>query len=85
MDDAARIISLAAGRRIIYRDTDRDTWVNAMIDSGVPPEYGEVIRALTATIASGHGSQPNDDVLTATGTRPTSFTDFAAKAAAAWK
>ena len=56
-----------------------------MIDSVVSPEYGEVLRALTATNASGHGSQPNDDVLTATGTRPASLTDFAAKTAAAWK
>ncbi len=40
---------------------------------------------LTATIASGHGSQPNDDVLTATGTTPTSFTEFATDTAAAWK
>jgi uncharacterized protein YbjT (DUF2867 family) len=85
MDDAARIISLAAGRKIVYRDTDRDAWVNAMIDSGVPAEYGEVLRALTATIASGHGSQPNADVLAATGTKPTSFREFAAKTAAAWK
>jgi uncharacterized protein YbjT (DUF2867 family) len=84
MDDAARIISGVAGRRIVYRNTDRDAWINAMIDSGVPAEYGEVLRALTATIASGHGSRPNDDVLTATGTRPTSFTEFADRTAAAW-
>jgi uncharacterized protein YbjT (DUF2867 family) len=85
MEDAARIISGAAGRRIVYRETDRDAWVNAMVDSGVPPEYGEVLRALTATIASGHGSHPNEDVLTATGTRPVSFTEFADRSAAAWK
>lgn len=85
MDDAARIISVAAGRRIVYRDTDRDARLNGMIKSGVPAEYGEVLRTLTATIASGHGSQPNDDVLTATGTKPTSFTEFAAETAATWK
>jgi hypothetical protein len=72
----------ARGRQ---RDTARDAWVNAMIDSGVPAECGEVLRALTATIASGHGSQPNDDVLAATGTKPTSFREFGAKTAAAWK
>jgi uncharacterized protein YbjT (DUF2867 family) len=85
MDDAARIISVPVGRKIVYRDTDRDAWVNAMINSGVPAAYGDVLRTLTATIASGHGSQPNDDVLTATGTKPTSFTEFAANTAAAWK
>jgi uncharacterized protein YbjT (DUF2867 family) len=85
MDDAAQIISLAVGRTIVYRDTDRDAWVTAITNSGVPAEYGDVLRALTTTIASGHGAQPNDDVLTATGTKPTSFTEFAAKTAAAWK
>jgi uncharacterized protein YbjT (DUF2867 family) len=85
MDDAARIISAATGRNIVYRDTDRDLWVDAMVSSGVPAEYGEVLRALTATIASGHGSQPNDHVFAATGTKPTGFTEFAAKTAAVWK
>jgi uncharacterized protein YbjT (DUF2867 family) len=84
MDDAARIISLATGRTIVYRDLDRDAWVNAMVGAGVPADYGEVLHTLTATIASGQGSQPNGDVLTATGARPRSFTEFAANTAAAW-
>jgi len=85
LDEAAKIISAAAGRTIAYRDTDRDEWVSAMIRSGVPAEYGEVLRALTETIASGHGSRPNGDVLAVTGTRPVSFAEFAAGTASAWK
>jgi uncharacterized protein YbjT (DUF2867 family) len=85
LDEAARIISAAAGRTIVYRDTDRTEWVGAMVRSGVPAEYGEVLRALTETIASGRGAQPNDDVLAATGAAPVSFADFAAKTAPAWK
>jgi uncharacterized protein YbjT (DUF2867 family) len=85
LDEAARIISAAAGRTIVYRDTDRTDWVGAMVRSGVPAEYGEVLRMLTETIASGRGSQPNDDVLAATGAAPVSFADFAAEAAPAWK
>ena len=85
LDEAARIISAAAGRTIIYRDTDRAEWVGAMVRSGVPAEYGEVLRALTETIASGRGSRPNGDVLAATGAAPVSFADFAAEAAPAWK
>jgi uncharacterized protein YbjT (DUF2867 family) len=85
LDEAAKIISAAAGRTIAYRDTDRGEWVNAMISSGVPAEYGEVLRALTETIASGHGSRPNGDVLAATGTEPVSFAEFAAETAPAWK
>jgi uncharacterized protein YbjT (DUF2867 family) len=85
LDEAARIISAAAGRTIVYRDTDRADWVGAMVRSGVPAEYGEVLRALTETIASGRGSRPNGDVLAATGAAPVSFADFAAEAAPAWK
>ena len=85
LDEAARIISAAAGRTILYRDTDRADWVGAMVRSGVPAEYGEVLRALTETIASGRGSRPNGDVLAATGAAPASFADFAAKTAPAWK
>lgn len=85
LDEAAQIISAVAGRTIVYRDTDRDEWVDAMVRSGVPAEYGEVLRTLTETIASGRGSQPNGDVLAATGAAPVSFADFAAKTAPAWK
>jgi len=85
LDEAARIISAAAGRPIVYRDMDRAEWVGAMVRSGVPAEYGEVLRTLTETIASGRGSRPNGDVLAATGAAPVSFADFAAEAAPAWK
>jgi uncharacterized protein YbjT (DUF2867 family) len=82
---AARIISAVADRTITYRDTDRDEWVDAMVGSGVPADYGEVLRTLTETIAGGRGSRPNGDVLAATGAPPASFADFAATTAPAWK
>src|SRR3984957_2386495 len=85
LDEAARIISAAVGRAIVYRDTDRSEWVDAMVRSGVPAEYGAVLRTLTETIADGRGAQPNDDVLAVTGAAPIGFADFAAKTAPAWK
>jgi uncharacterized protein YbjT (DUF2867 family) len=87
LDEAAQIISAAVGRTIVYRDTDRNEWVDAMVRSGVPAEYGEVLRTLTKTIASGRGSQPNGDVLAATtaGAAPISFADFASETAPARK
>jgi hypothetical protein len=39
---------------------------------------------LTQTIASGSGSQPNDDVQAVTGAPPTGFTEFARRMASAW-
>jgi uncharacterized protein YbjT (DUF2867 family) len=85
LDQAAQIISAAAGRTIAYRDTDRAEWVEAMVRSGVPAAYGEVLRTLTETIAGGRGARPNGDVLAATGAAPVSFADFAAKTTPAWK
>ena len=84
-EKAARLISTTVGRRISYRDVDRDTWIKAMTAAGVPSEYGDVLRALTETIANGHGSRPNDDVLTGTGTPPIPLKDFAARAASEWR
>jgi uncharacterized protein YbjT (DUF2867 family) len=85
LDQAAQIISTAAGRTIVYRDTDRAEWVEAMVRSGVPAAYGEVLRTLTETLASGRGARPNGDVLAATGAAPVSFADFAARTTPAWK
>ena len=84
-EQAASLISIAAGRKISYRDLDRDAWIRAMTAAGVPAEYGNVLRALTETIASGNGSRPNDDVLAVTGTPPIRFEQFAATTVAAWR
>jgi uncharacterized protein YbjT (DUF2867 family) len=84
-EKAARHISTAVGRNITYRNIDRNEWTNAMIQAGVPAEYGEVLRSLTETVASWHGSQPNDDVLVATNAAPTRFEEFVAKTAPAWQ
>jgi hypothetical protein len=56
-----------------------------MVRSGVSTEYGQVLCTLTETIASGRGSQPNGDVLAATGAAPIGFADLAAKTAPVWK
>ena len=85
MAKAAETISAAAGRTITYRDTDREEWIAAMVSSGLPAEYAQVLRPLTATLASGNGARPNRDVLDVTGTAPVTFVDFAAKTAPAWK
>jgi uncharacterized protein YbjT (DUF2867 family) len=82
--EAAKIISDVTGQAISHLDIDRDEWVAGAVASGVPAEYGEVLRTLTDTIASGHGSRPNSDVEKATGTAPTRFADFARRTAAAW-
>jgi uncharacterized protein YbjT (DUF2867 family) len=82
--EAAKIISDVSGQAVDYTDVDRGVWVAAAVAEGVPAEYGAVLRMLTETIASGHGSRPNSDVQKATGAAPSSFADFARRTAAAW-
>jgi uncharacterized protein YbjT (DUF2867 family) len=80
---AARI-SQVTGQTITHVDLDRDAWVAGAVASGIPAEYGAVLRMLTETIGTGHGSRPNDDVGKATGVAPTSFADFARRTATSW-
>jgi uncharacterized protein YbjT (DUF2867 family) len=82
--EAAKIISDVSGQAIDYTDIDRGVWVAGAVAGGVPAEYGAVLRMLTETIASGHGSRPSSDVEKATGAAPVSFADFARRTAAAW-
>ena len=85
MAEAAGLISEAVGRTISYRDTDREEWIAAMVDAGVPAEYADVLRPLTVTMASGNGARPNGDVRDVTGEAPVTFAEFAAATASAWK
>ena len=56
-----------------------------MINAGVPAEYAQVLRPLTATLAGGNGARPNSDILDVTGSAPVTLAEFAAKTAPAWK
>jgi uncharacterized protein YbjT (DUF2867 family) len=84
VSEAADIIGSVTGRPVRHVDIDRRAWVESVIASGVPGEYGEILQMLTETVASGRGSRPNDDIEKVTGASPVSFTDFARRAAAAW-
>jgi uncharacterized protein YbjT (DUF2867 family) len=84
IEEAAKVISDVTGQAINYTDMDRDEWIAAAVAAGVPAAYGAVLRMLTETIASGHGSRPSSDVEKAAGAAPASFADFARRTAAAW-
>jgi uncharacterized protein YbjT (DUF2867 family) len=83
--EVAGIIAGVAGRRVSHNDIERGVWIDGAIAAGVmPADYGVMLNWLTATIASGHGSRPNDDVLRVTGSPPASLADFARRNARAW-
>ena len=84
VSDAAGVIAGVTGQPAKHNDIDRDAWIDGTVAAGVPAAYGEMLRMLTATIASGHGSRPNNDVQNVTGMPPISFADFARRTAQAW-
>ena len=84
VSDAASVIAGVTGQPAKHNDIDRDAWIDGSVAAGVPAEYGEMLRMLTETIASGHGSRPNNDVQNVTGVPPISFADFARRTARAW-
>ncbi len=55
-----------------------------MLAAGVPAGYGQMLRFLTETVASGAGPTPTNAVERVTGAPPTSFADFARHNAVAW-
>jgi uncharacterized protein YbjT (DUF2867 family) len=82
--EAAEVIARVTGRPVRHVDIDRVTWVEGVIASGVPAEYGDMLEMLTETMASGRGARPNGDIEKVTGAPPANFTDFATRSAAAW-
>ena len=84
VSEAADIIGSVTGRPVRHVDIDRRSWVESVIASGVPAEYGEMLQMLTEAIASGLGSRPNDDIEKVTRALPGTFTDFARRTAASW-
>jgi hypothetical protein len=84
VSDAADVIADVIGQQAKHNDTDRNAWIEGTVAAGVPAAYGEMLRTLTETIASGHGSRPNNDAYNVTGRPPISFADFARRTAQAW-
>ena len=82
--EALHLLGVVTGQQAKHNDIDREAWIDGSVAAGVPAEYGETLRRLTETIASGHGSRPTSDVQNVTGVPPTSFADFARRTAHAW-
>lgn len=82
---AADLLREETGQTVKHLDLDREAWVAGAIANGIPPEYGAVLRQLTETIASGHGSRPDGTVERVLGRSPRTFRTFARANANAWR
>src|ERR1700730_15027322 len=84
MSEAAAVIAEVTGKPVKHDNIDRDVWIQGSVAAGVPAEYGEGLRMLTETIASGLGSRPTDTVQKITRVPPIKFAEFARRTAQAW-
>ncbi|WP_406101279.1 NmrA family NAD(P)-binding protein [Streptomyces sp. NBC_01003] len=83
--EVAGIIAGVIGRPVRHHDIEIDAWIDGAVAAGlVPADYAVMLRWLTGTIAAGHGSRPDDDILKVTRVPPTSFAEFTRRTAQAW-
>jgi hypothetical protein len=82
--DVAATIAAVSGRPVVYKDIDREAWINGAIAAGVLANYAVMLRWLTGAIIAGVGSVPTGDIETVTGRPAGSFEAFARRNAAAW-
>jgi uncharacterized protein YbjT (DUF2867 family) len=76
MSEVAAIITEVGGEPAKHRDVDREAWIQAILDAGVPSDYADTLRFLTETVAASRGSRPTDDVERVTGRPPATFAHF---------
>ena len=82
--DAAHLITTITGQPVKHHDIDRQAWIQASVAAGVPADYSDMLALLTETVASGHGSRPNNDVEKVTGVPATSFANFVRRTSHQW-
>jgi uncharacterized protein YbjT (DUF2867 family) len=84
--EVAERIAPVAGRSVVHVDADPEQWVADAVAGGVPDDYAGLLAGLLGVIRDGHGAEPGDGVLRATGHEPRSFAEYLADPAtvAAW-
>jgi uncharacterized protein YbjT (DUF2867 family) len=85
--ELAREISSAAGRQVPYVQLPKEAFVQAIVESGAPPDIAWLLNYLFETVLDGRNAYLCDGVQRALGREPTDFADFARRVAARdiWK
>jgi uncharacterized protein YbjT (DUF2867 family) len=76
--DAAGILSKLAGRKITYQPVDDDTFIQAAVAAGMPPDYAAFLAAIFLPVRQGWTAGVTSDVHVLTGKAPRSFEQYAA-------
>jgi uncharacterized protein YbjT (DUF2867 family) len=84
--EAAEIMSEAAGRPVHYVDSDPQAIRTALLATGAPADYADLMTGLfLASVSSGAMATVTGDIATVTGHSPTTFAEYARAAADAWR
>jgi uncharacterized protein YbjT (DUF2867 family) len=85
-DRAAREISEAAGREVVFQAVPREAFAAAVAEAGTPPDVAWLLDYLFATVLDGRNAHVADGVRRALGREPRDFSDFARRitASGAW-
>ncbi len=82
---AAKILSEAAGKPVVYRDITPEEFRANLLAAGVTPEYTEILVFLLGVLKAGHVDVTTDAVEKITGRKPRSLREYARDAAEAWR
>jgi uncharacterized protein YbjT (DUF2867 family) len=80
----AAIISRAAGRTVTHQPMSSDALHDVLVTAGLPPDLAATVLRDQGAIREGFGARVTDTVAEITGRPPTTFADYAIRAAAAW-
>lgn len=84
-DEAAAILSRAAGRRIGYQDIAPAAMRDGLLGAGLPRPYAEFLVTILGYFKAGHAERVTDAVQTLTGRAPIDFETYAQDHRAHWQ
>jgi ergot alkaloid biosynthesis protein len=84
-DEAAALISKAAGRTIVHRRVSVDEMAQQHQARGLAPFASQMLAMMDVALSNGIEDRTTDDVQKLTGRPPISFEDFVRDNAAVWK
>ena len=82
--EAAAVLSKAAGREIRYVPVDDETFIQSLVEAGVPGDLARYLADLFVLVREGGAAVISQDVELLTGRAPTTLTQYAQKHASAW-
>lgn len=82
---AAAILSQATGRTIRYQDVDDATFIQNVMQAGIPQDYAQQLAALLGFVKQGHSAAVSPAVEQLTGRAPITLAQYARDYAAHWQ